>query len=119
MENTTKKPPPRPPGNRKKRPPRNRRGGPPAQQMKMTLRKIQDMNRYGTVAQIVEMIRMMIDKVNSENKTKAFFLPIQLDEESVQRLIKEDELAAAAAKEAANAQVKNDEQDEPMEGIKQ
>lgn len=77
------------------------------------------MNRYGTVAQIVEMIRMMIDKVNSENKTKAFFLPIQLDEESVQRLIKEDELAAAAAKEAANAQVKNDEQDEQMVGIKQ
>lgn len=117
MEDTK---PPRPPGNRKKRPPRSRRGGPQAQQMKVTLRKIEDMDRYGTVAQISEMVRMMIEKVNSESKNKAFFLPIQLDEKSVQQLIEEEQLAAAA-KEAANAQEENEEQDsdEPMEEIKE
>ena len=87
--------------------------------MKVTFRNIDDTNRYGTVAQILEMIRIMIEKVNNENKTKAFFLPIQLEEESIQRLLQEEVLAAAAAENEANMQNEEHNDKEPMEGIKE
>jgi hypothetical protein len=97
--------------------------------MKVTLRKIQDMDRYGTVAQILDMVRTIIEKVNSENKNKAIFLPIVLNEASMQRLIEAEELAAAAAKEVANAQQEKEKHggeeemkemnEEPMEETKE
>lgn len=71
--------------------------------MKVTLRKIQDTDRYGTVAQILDMVLTIIEKVNGENKNRAMFLPIVLEEASVQRLIEAERLAAAA-REAASAQ---------------
>ena len=103
--------PPRPRNNntRAKRP-NKPRGGPKraqAQQLKVTVRRIQDVERYGTVAQVLDMIRNMVTKVNLEKTTAT--LPIQLDEGSMERLIQAEELAAERAAAFENAEETQEE----------
>ena len=109
--------PPRPRNARKrtKRNPRKKRGMPQAQQMKVTFRKIEDMQRYGTVAQILSMVRTIVQSTNDESKIKPLFLPVQLDEGSMHRLVEQEELVEAAAKAAAAEGAEGKEQVEVVE----
>lgn len=117
MEDSSK-PPPRPGGrsrNKQKRRPRNRaRGMPQTQQVKVTLRKIENVEKFGSVSQILGMVQTIVHNVNEENKGKAIFLPIHLEEASIQRLVQEEQLAEAA-KAKQEAETENVEETETME----
>lgn len=94
------------------RKPRNRRGMPQPPQVKVTIRKIEDLERFKSVSFILEMTKKIIQKTNEENKQNKMFLPIQLDEGSVRRLVEEEKLVEAAktaAEETAQEETSGEE----------
>ena len=68
---------------------------PPPPQTKITFRRIGNVDKHGTVKDIMEMIRSMLSSIESTT------FSIELEEATVRRLIKDDELYQAALAEEA------------------
>ena len=69
---------------------------PPPPQTKITFRKIGNADKYGSVKQVMELVRSMLNSVESTN------FAIELEEATVRRLVTEDELYQAAVAEEVN-----------------
>ena len=104
----------RTPRKRQKRPNRKRGGGGgggqylQAQQTKITVRNIVDVDRYGTVHQILDMIRLMIKRVNEEPSKLKTKIPVRFDEASMDNLIR---IEALTNKEESGEGNQNDGND--------
>jgi hypothetical protein len=92
---------------------------PQAPQLKVTIRKIQDLERFGSVAQILEMVATIIKNTNEESKNKPMFLPIVLDENSIRLLVEQEKLVKEAVAKRAAEEEEEEEEVQVVEELKE